>query len=107
LNARGAVQLAREWTDADPAVAFDGISDLDSVASSDTGPLWSRRIIWGNQRLAGGVITPDASAWRADVVWGAATGSAGERVTLGVTCEAGTRRDGERGCMTKAVWGVR
>jgi serine protease AprX len=107
LNARGAVQLAREWTDAGPAAAFDGISELDSVAASDTGPPWSRRIIWGKQRLAGGVITPDANAWGTGVVWGAATGSAGERVTLGVTCAPGTPRDDERGCMTKAVWGLR
>ena len=39
------------------------------AALSDSG-MWSRQIIWGNQRLSGGVLKPAANAWANNVVWG-------------------------------------
>jgi hypothetical protein len=32
---------------------------------------WSTQIIWGNHRLSGGVLNPNANAWALNVVWGA------------------------------------
>jgi subtilisin family serine protease len=70
LNARGAVQLAQALRDATTT------TEPDPVA-------WSRHIIWGNERVRGGVLTADASAWRSDVIWGAAETPDGERVSWG------------------------
>lgn len=69
LNARGAVQLAAS------------LAGEDDPAPDPTP--WSRQILWGNQRLRGGVITADANAWREDVTWGAATTPEGEGLTWG------------------------
>jgi subtilisin family serine protease len=56
LNAYGAIELARFF--ADPSAPFPA------------GTGWSRQLIWGNHRVAGGVILPDANAWSPGVVWG-------------------------------------
>jgi serine protease AprX len=71
LNARGAVQLAGELrhgpqpgTPADPT-------------------RWSRHILWGNQRITGGTLRADASAWRLGVTWGDTLGGDGVPLALG------------------------
>jgi serine protease AprX len=82
LNARGAVELAR---------AFSG-TGLAPQLSSD--PVrWSRQIIWGNRRVAGGPLGARASAWKLGVTWGATRTPAGEPISWGVACRAA-----EAGC---------
>jgi hypothetical protein len=73
LNARGAVDLAR---------SFAGTSDGADPDQSR----WSRQIIWGNQMIGGGVLTPEANAWSVDVPWGAGTVPGGANVVWGVIC---------------------
>jgi subtilisin family serine protease len=74
LNARGAVLLAASLRDRDAR----SIKDLDPTP-------WSRHILWGNERVRGGVFDAAASGWRPDVVWGAATTPGGEPVSWGTT----------------------
>jgi serine protease AprX len=76
LNARGAVELAR---------FFAAPADVPYPASEG----WSGHIIWGNHRVRGGWLTPDASAWSSSAVWGDATTSAGTNVAWGVICIGG------------------
>jgi serine protease AprX len=61
LNARGAVELAARLG-----------GRADAAADSSDPTAWSRHIIWGNQRLGGGILRPGAGAWGLDVAWGAA-----------------------------------
>ncbi len=72
LNAHGAVELARFY-----AKARAG----DRYPSNWT---WSRQIIWGNQRLKGGVLKPNGNAWGLNVVWG--TADDGENIVWGTLC---------------------
>jgi serine protease AprX len=73
LNARGAVELARFFA-----------APLTTTYPATAG--WSRQLLWGNHRLLGGMLTPTATAWGTDVVWGAATRAGGQAVTWGVHC---------------------
>src|SRR5262249_1482259 len=57
--ARGAVLLAQAFAEGAAAPA----RDADPTR-------WSRKIIWGNQLISGGVLKPDSPFWRADVLWG-------------------------------------
>ena len=82
LNARGAVELARQFKDG---------FDPRRVSQESTGdPVrWSRHIIWGNRRLSGGTIAPGANAWQRGLSWGAMTTASGEAVVWGALCAAG------------------
>ena len=82
LNAWGAVELARFF-------AFPSFA-----APSSTG--WSKALTWGNHRISGGRLLPDANAWLPGVEWGKATTSSGERVAWGDICTAN--------CDTTPVW---
>ena len=82
LNARGAVQLAATLAGSEKAI--------------DDPTTWSRQILWGNQRIRGGVLTTEGSAWRTDVVWGASTTPDGEAVTWGRTDGANEQTWGTR-----------
>ncbi len=73
LNARGAVQLAQS------------LGNKLTTSPKDPTP-WSRQIIWGNRRVAGGVIKVAANAWDQRIVWGADTAADGERIVLGTQC---------------------
>jgi hypothetical protein len=75
LNARGAVELAR----------FLASPSGLPYPSTDA---WSRHLIWGNFLIDGGRLTPTATAWRGDVVWGARSTPTGERVEWGERCAA-------------------
>jgi serine protease AprX len=75
LNARGAVQLAKSFA-----------GDLTGPAAAKDPTPWNSHINWGNHRIGGGVLNPAANAWRTDVVWGASTTQAGERITWGTVC---------------------
>jgi serine protease AprX len=77
LNTRGAVQLASFFGNAQPGDAYP------------TSAHWSRQIIWGNHRLSGGVIKPNATAWAPNVVWGSAFNSNGENIVWGSLCRLG------------------
>ena len=78
LNARGAVQLAKAFANgANPAPA--------SAPLNDPTP-WNKHINWGNQRIGGGVLRPDANAWAADVMWGSARTGNGEPIVWGSVC---------------------
>jgi len=52
-------------------------------------PAWSRQIIWGNHRLAHGVLSPTANAWRLGVPWGAAKTAVldGDNIVWGTYCD--------------------
>jgi serine protease AprX len=77
LNARGAIELAGRFR-------------LDQAARAAIGdPVrWSRRLIWGDRPVPGGMLTPDANAWQPGVVWGASTTPTGDAVVLGTVCAA-------------------
>ena len=75
VNARGAVDLARYFQ-----------SPLTVPYPSSVN--WSRQLLWANHRIQGGVITPQANAWRADVAWDAAKAADGAPITWGVLCDA-------------------
>jgi hypothetical protein len=75
LNARGAVQLAR---------SFAGDANAPAVAKDPTP--WNSHINWGNHRIGGGVLNPNANAWRTDVIWGATATGDGEHITWGTIC---------------------
>ena len=75
LNARGAVQLA------------DALRDGTTVPRGDDMAPWSRHIIWGNQRVRGGVLASGANAWRNDVVWGSSTTAEGKVIVWGTTAD--------------------
>jgi subtilisin family serine protease len=75
LNARGAVQLAR---------SLAGDATTAAIAKDPTP--WNAHINWGNQRIGGGRLNPEGSAWRADVMWGASTAGDGAPVTWGAKC---------------------
>lgn len=77
LNARGAVQVAKAF------VAGASSPTVGSVA--DPTP-WNKHINWGNQRIGGGVLRPDANAWRVDVTWGATSTDAGDTIVWGTVC---------------------
>src|SRR4051812_36139089 len=68
LNARGAVQLAKSFADPGTTAAKDPTA-------------WNAHINWGHHRIGGGVLNPNANAWRTDVIWGAARARNGDRIT--------------------------
>jgi serine protease AprX len=83
LNARGAVQLAKSFPNgADYSVA-------DPTA-------WNKHINWGNHRIGGGMLRPDANAWGANVIWGSSTTDEGNTIVWGTTC-------GDKAC-DNTVW---
>jgi serine protease AprX len=80
LNARGAVELAR----------FLGSSGTLPYPSPDG---WGQQLIWGNQRVRGGVLTSTANAWDEGVVWGQARTKSGGNVAWGVICATNCQGD--------------
>ena len=77
LNTRGAVQMARFFRTAQPG----------AVLHIPSG--WSRQIIWGNHRLSGGVIRPNANAYNRLTTWGATLDDDGDNIVWGTLLEAG------------------
>jgi serine protease AprX len=61
LNTLGAVRLAKFFGSRLPA------------SQAPFSPAWSRHIYWGNFRLTGGIIQPNASAWKTGIDWGQRT----------------------------------
>jgi hypothetical protein len=96
LNTYGAVRLAKYF-------ANPRYGDRMPVQS-----IWSRQIIWGNHRLSGGVITPNANAWANNIVWGMAKtqGATGDNIVWGMQADGdnivwGMKADGDN-----IVWGM-
>jgi hypothetical protein len=77
LNARGAVELARALA-AGNTISHSHLNDPAT---------WNGRIVWGNRRLARGLLSATANAWRSDVIWGSAETPDGQEITWGVTCD--------------------
>ena len=73
LNTHGAVQLARFFARANAGDAYPASW------------MWSKKIHWGNRRLAGGVLKPSGSAWALNIVWGTAADE-GENIVWGTLC---------------------
>ena len=71
LNAVGAIRLARFYATATPGQLFP------------VQPTWSRHIVWGNHKLAGGVPDPSANAFSLGASWGAAVTDAGDNIVWG------------------------
>jgi hypothetical protein len=69
---------------------------------------WSRHIVWGNHRLGNGLIEATATAWRTDVIWGAATTPDGRNVTWGMSCTASDCSDVPAAGLSsdRLVWGT-
>jgi hypothetical protein len=107
LNTRGAVELATYFATARAGDRYP------------RGRTWTRRIIWGNYRIGGGVLSPNANAWEPGTVWGAAFED-GDNIVWGTWCGEdcdnivwGTFEDGDNivwGTMTEdgdnIVWGT-
>jgi serine protease AprX len=74
LNARGAVRLAEYFRDAQPGSPYPTMTG------------WSQQIFWGNKRVKGGVLTPDGSAWGANVTWGSTATPLGQAIVWGAPC---------------------
>ncbi len=92
LNARGAVQLARDFAAGVSASADGTVAGGDPVE-------WNRHINWGNHRIGGGMIEPEANAWGTNVTWGSTTTDEGVTVVWGTTCPTTEECD-------TVVWGT-
>jgi serine protease AprX len=71
LNTHGAVQLARFYRTA-------RYGDRLMMPSA-----WSKQILWGNNRIKGGVIRPNANAFELGTTWGAAIDRDGDNIVWG------------------------
>jgi serine protease AprX len=102
LNARGAVQVAK---------MFAASGSLPSPGSVSDPTPWNKHINWGSHRIGGGVLRPDANAWRLDVTWGAASTGEGDTIVWGSVCsrtdDCGTTIKGSSSDEDNIVWGTR
>jgi serine protease AprX len=70
---------------------------------------WAKHIIWGNQLLTGGVIDPNANAWRAGVIWGSDFALNGDNIIWGTTCGQACDSMALRGAnldLDNIIWGT-
>jgi len=74
LNIKGAVELSRFLKNPTAGQRYP------SNAS------WSKTILWGNQKVARGVIKPAANAWATNVTWGAMRDAEGDNIVWGTAC---------------------
>jgi subtilisin family serine protease len=94
LNSRGAVQLARFFR---------------TARSGDRLPLskaWSKKILWGSHRLAGGIMGPAANAWHLSTVWGSAFDAAGDNIVWGTLRDSDNIVWGTLDALQNIVWGT-
>ena len=75
INAQGAVELARFFRTAQYGSQLTIPSE------------WGRQVIWGNHRITGGVIRPNANAFQLGTTWGSAFDGDGDNIVWG-TLEA-------------------
>ena len=74
VNACDAVELSEFFRRSAPGAAYP---------SKTT---WSHQIIWGNLRVSGGILTPNASAWKRNQQWGASQTVTGSNIVWGDNC---------------------
>src|SRR4029079_13880087 len=71
---------------------------------------WNRHINWGNHRIGGGKLRPDANAWRLNVTWGSALTGEGANIVWGTVCapndECGTAIRASSSDEDNIVWGT-
>ncbi|MBI2828915.1 MAG: S8 family peptidase, partial [Acidobacteria bacterium] len=81
LNALGAVRMA----------TFFGAPRKGTPVPGDTienEPIeWSQHIIWGNDRIDGGIPLPGSNAWALGVTWGADATNTGQPIVWGVKAD--------------------
>ena len=98
LNTKGAVELARFFQDG------AGRSRLPIPRT------WSKQVIWGNHRITGGVIRPNANACQLGTTWGAARRPRRRQHRLGHVAQERWRQHGvgHRGPVSddNIVWGT-
>ncbi len=96
LNTKGAVDLARFFKTAQPGQRFPSSRS------------WSRDVLWGNHRITGGMIKPNATAWKLGVVWGAAKDLSATNIVWGTLCpdECNNIVWGTRQSEDNIVWGT-
>jgi serine protease AprX len=80
LNVLGAVRMASFFGTPGPVPTPGDTIESEWIE-------WSREIIWGNERVAGGVPLPGANAWALGVTWGAETTSKGLPIVWGVLAD--------------------
>ena len=85
LNSYGAVQLAKFFRTAQPG------SKLPMPRT------WSKQVIWGNHRITGGAIRPNANAFQLGTTWGSAVDRSGDNIVWGTLL----KNEGEN-----LVWGT-
>jgi len=99
LNAQGAVELARAFSDAS--------------SPTPSSPSWSTRILWGNHIYQGGALSPYANAWSTDTTWGMPQTPSGESIGWGDICTSNCDDVGSWSTWTttssssNVVWGSR
>ncbi|MFL5571579.1 MAG: S8 family serine peptidase, partial [Gemmatimonadaceae bacterium] len=102
LNARGAVQVAK---------MFAASGSLPAAGTVNDPTPWNKHINWGSHRIGGGVLRPDANAWRLDVTWGAASTGTGDTIVWGSVCsrtdDCATAIKGSSSDEDNIVWGTR
>ena len=74
LNAVGAIRLARFYATARPG---------QQVPNQW---MWSKRIVWGNHMLSGGVLDPSSNAFALGTTWGVDKASDGDNIVWGTLC---------------------
>src|SRR5262252_6696850 len=94
LNTLGAVRLAKFY-----ATAKYG-------SQAPVSAKWNKAIYWGNHRLVGGIMMPNASAWKTNVPWGALQTPSGSRVTWGTDDGNDNIIWGTSGAVDNIVWGT-
>ena len=100
LNARGAVQLAKFF-----ATAGNQAADPAALSSADP-TAWNKHINWGNHRLGGGVLRPDANAWGVGTIWGSSTTEGGDAIVWGATAASADSIAWGAGDEDNIVWGT-
>ena len=85
LDAVGAVRLARFYAKGLPS------------QQAPVQKIWSRKITWGNERLWGGKLDPNANAFRIGTTWGSARTDDGDQIVWGTVGNG----DGDQ-----IVWGT-
>jgi serine protease AprX len=77
LNTVGAVRLAQFFATAGPGQPLP------------LQKMWSKKIIWGNHQLSGGILNPTANAYKIGTTWGATATAHGDNIVWGTICSGG------------------
>jgi hypothetical protein len=81
LNTKGAIRLARFF--GTPQQTFPEPGDT----IENEWIAWSQDIVWGNERVSGGVPLPGANAWALNVRWGVETTRSGRPIVWGAEAD--------------------